>query len=107
MSAPVKPWRIWPAEQVALAKDRKLAAAVATIYQQHKELANAQAQNDDLRRQLAAGTLRVRIPAHCSSLSMPTSTSIIDADNGATTAELAPAFIESLVGIIGDNTTGS
>jgi len=90
------------AEQAARAKEGKLAVAVATIDKQHKELANAQVQNDDLRRQLATGSIRVRIPAHCPTPGVPATAGAPGVDDGTATAELDQAFAEALVGISSD-----
>lgn len=72
--------------------------------QHHKELEDAKTENDRLRDQLRAGTVRVRVPAHCPADSNTvrkagTAASLAD---GARSAELDPAFAQQLAGITGD-----
>jgi len=106
----------WSAQAIEQAKaldtERQKAAAIrsendrltAKIDSQHEALQNAQANNETLRRDLAAGAVRVRFSAAVSNRDRtgtknPAATSM---DDGKTGCELDGTTAQSLVGIASD-----
>lgn len=84
--------------------NRALVQATDKANAQYKELQDARKQNADLVRKYGDGIIRVRVPATCTAASMPASDAASGAGlgDGAGTAELDPAFAESVAGITAD-----